>query len=223
MKKDNTKEMIFEKAIQIFLAHDFNKVTMRELAKECNLSLGAFYYHFKSKEEIISHFYKNSFEGHSKRFEKYLSTKAPKNLIKVMTWICEDRFNEFQNYKSLLAPCSLNLNRNSPVSPWAEEHKEIRTKSIELFSKLSIHCLGISDSSLQIFFGKILWLHHLLIVAYWMHNYSPENDGRAVLNESIKLWKWLIRFSKIPGSSIVFQKINKSLLNVNLWRDMSKI
>lgn len=48
-----TKEMIVEVADRMFLQLDFNKVSMRAIAKELNCSHGAIYYHFKDKTELF--------------------------------------------------------------------------------------------------------------------------------------------------------------------------
>lgn len=66
-KSVRTRGAILAQALLLFEKDGYDAVTMRDLAKACNLSLGAFYYHFKSKNEIVSEIFKNSLSGHIDR------------------------------------------------------------------------------------------------------------------------------------------------------------
>lgn len=50
----NTREMILEVAFQGFLEEGFEKISLNELIKRTGLTKGAFYYHFASKNELLS-------------------------------------------------------------------------------------------------------------------------------------------------------------------------
>ncbi len=50
----NTRDMILETAFQGFLEEGFEKISLNELIKRTGLTKGAFYYHFKSKDELLS-------------------------------------------------------------------------------------------------------------------------------------------------------------------------
>ncbi|GAB6010609.1 TetR/AcrR family transcriptional regulator [Viscerimonas tarda] len=47
-----SKRKILEKAFSLFLVKSYNSVSMREIQELSNVSRGAIYHHFKSKEEI---------------------------------------------------------------------------------------------------------------------------------------------------------------------------
>jgi AcrR family transcriptional regulator len=59
---DNPKQNIYEKAKEIIERSDFTELSMRELAKECSLSIGTIYNYYKDKgaiyQDIISQFWK---------------------------------------------------------------------------------------------------------------------------------------------------------------------
>lgn len=48
-----TKEEIIAKSIEIFRKRGYYKTSMSDLAEACGLQKGSFYYHFKSKEELM--------------------------------------------------------------------------------------------------------------------------------------------------------------------------
>lgn len=52
-----TKEIIIETALSLFKEKSYSEVTVDDIVKACGTSKGAFYYHFKSKDELISYEY----------------------------------------------------------------------------------------------------------------------------------------------------------------------
>lgn len=48
-----TKEEIIAKSIEVFRQRGYYKTSMSDLAEACGLQKGSFYYHFKSKEELM--------------------------------------------------------------------------------------------------------------------------------------------------------------------------
>jgi len=211
-----SKNEIFRRSISLFSEKGIDNVTMRDLAKACNLSPGAFYYHFKNKDDLILHYYKRSLEGHLTRGEKYLKS-SPKKLSTVMKWICEDRFKEFAKHRGMLEPLARRFDMDSPTSIMAPESIEIRQKSVEFFSNVSAYCLGTKAQASRTI-GRALWLHHLLIVSFWL---QKESKGLLLLEESKKIWRWIPTFLKIPGSKSLLKKIVNSLKRVGVWEEYS--
>ncbi|MCH2021133.1 MAG: TetR/AcrR family transcriptional regulator [Saprospiraceae bacterium] len=48
-----TKDQIIIKSIEVFLKQGYYNTSMSDLAEACGLQKGSFYYHFKSKEELM--------------------------------------------------------------------------------------------------------------------------------------------------------------------------
>lgn len=53
-----TRQRILEVAAKLFLEKGYEKTTMRDIVEQVNMSKGAIYHHFKSKEEIIKEVYR---------------------------------------------------------------------------------------------------------------------------------------------------------------------
>src|SRR5690625_1098605 len=49
----NAKEHILSISFSLFLQKNFKEVTMKEIVEKTGLSKGAFYYYFKSKEQVF--------------------------------------------------------------------------------------------------------------------------------------------------------------------------
>lgn len=57
MSNKSTKDLIIETANKLFLEKGYKNVTVVDICEALNISKTTFYYHLKSKEEIILHFY----------------------------------------------------------------------------------------------------------------------------------------------------------------------
>jgi len=54
-----TRADIIKKAIEMFRAEGYGNISINQLCKACGITKGTFYYHFNSKDEIISYYYEN--------------------------------------------------------------------------------------------------------------------------------------------------------------------
>lgn len=54
MPEKSTKNKILDTARKIALQKGFNNITIRDICKEANISVGAFYHYFSTKEEMIN-------------------------------------------------------------------------------------------------------------------------------------------------------------------------
>jgi AcrR family transcriptional regulator len=202
-KSERTKEMILQQALFLFQQDGYESVTMRDLAKACELSLGAFYYHFKNKEEIVLEIFKASLIGHAERTRKYLSTHKS-SLEATMIWVCRDRFQEFGPYQAVLRALSQKLDPHDPISPWHKSSLPIREQSIELFEEIVVHCFSSVDAETKRQLARGLWLQHLLILGCWSFDRSPDfKKAELLLNQSAQLWKSLPTLVKIPGIKLL--------------------
>ncbi|RXZ83766.1 TetR/AcrR family transcriptional regulator [Paenibacillaceae bacterium] len=55
--KTATKEALLSTAIALFIEHGFEHVTINQICKEVEVTKTAFYYYFKSKDELISDYF----------------------------------------------------------------------------------------------------------------------------------------------------------------------
>lgn len=206
-KSERTKDFFLQQALVLFQRDGYESVTMRDLAKACDSSLGSFYYHFKNKEEIVLELFKASLSGHIERTQKYLNSHDPK-LETAMTWICRDRFTEFQSYRAVLRVLVQRLDPHDPVSPWHKSSQIIREKSVELFDDVVSRCLPKLDPKTKRQLARALWLQHLLILAVWSFDRSPdEKEVESALRQSNRLWKNLPSLVRVPGMKAFFNLV----------------
>ena len=59
-KSEETRALILSTALALFREQGFEKTTMREIAAEAGVALGATYYYFASKDALVLAFYAQS-------------------------------------------------------------------------------------------------------------------------------------------------------------------
>jgi AcrR family transcriptional regulator len=64
---EQTRQQILQTALSLFRERGFEQTTIRDIAAEAGLSLGAAYYYFKSKEAIVGAYYHYVQEEHLTR------------------------------------------------------------------------------------------------------------------------------------------------------------
>lgn len=77
-----TKEQLLNQAVIMFIANGYDNTSINDITKACNITKGAFYHHFKSKDEIFIQAIQVIMEEIKKWTEgKNLSSKNIKELI----------------------------------------------------------------------------------------------------------------------------------------------
>ena len=61
-KDDNTRKKIMEIAKSLFFSSEYNKVTLNEIARQCELTKGGIYHYFNSKDDLLMAVLSESFE-----------------------------------------------------------------------------------------------------------------------------------------------------------------
>src|SRR5690242_10284479 len=62
-KSEQTREQIYQRAMELFRAQGYDQTTMRQIAEKAEVATGAAYYYFRSKEEIVLRFYRELHAG----------------------------------------------------------------------------------------------------------------------------------------------------------------
>ncbi|MDX1960021.1 MAG: TetR/AcrR family transcriptional regulator [Leptospiraceae bacterium] len=206
-KSIQTRSRIYESAIALFQSKGFNESTMREIAKEAKISLGLTYYHFKSKEEIVLEFYKNTQTESLMQCKEYFAKE--KSLKPRLQFLLEQKLNQFEPYANFLHILASSAgDPSNPLSPFSEETKEIRESAIQIFS-LAIEDIGekIPDD-LKTSLPEILWFYQMGIIYYWLTDRSEKKSkSYKLVDASLELLMQLLRISKLPFMKGVRKKI----------------
>ncbi len=76
VKSDETRKTLFEVALRRFRREGFEQTTMRDIAADAGLSVGAAYYYFPSKEAIVLAYYAHVQDEHLRLSRDLFSSTA---------------------------------------------------------------------------------------------------------------------------------------------------
>ena len=197
-KSKRTKELIYSTAISLFQKESYEKATMRLIASKAGVALGATYYHFKTKEDIVMYFYTISQDDAKiQSLEFCRATEDFKLRLKNIISYKLDYFSEYYNFISVLAKHA--ADPNHPLSPFSKETTEVREEAIQIIrDALETSNLNLKNE-VSLHLPELLWLYQLGITYYWISDTSKSHKNtETLINESLDLVFKLVKMSKLP-------------------------
>lgn len=197
-KAEETRRRIYEAALLMFREKGFEQTTMRDIARQAGVALGAAYYYFSSKDAIVLAFYQEMQErGHQPTLDAIAARRKLRDRIRA---VLEKRFELLApNLKFLGALFKHSPDVDDALSPFSKETQSIREKATELFR------VAVEGSELKVpqdlmpHLPRLLWLYQLGLILFWIYDRSEDRKRTTVLMEkSLSLVVNLIRVSGLP-------------------------
>ena len=197
-KGEQTRAAILNAALDLLQEQGYEKTTMRAIAKRAGVSLGNAYHYFGSKEHMIQAFYHRTHEEHLKATRsalKHESTLKARLLavmrLKISTL---EPYHEFAGvlFKTAADP-------RSPLNPFAHESEQVRRDSIKLFADMVANTRARIPPDLRAELPYMLWLYHMGIVLFWIHDTSAKHVRTyRLIDRTVDLIDKLISLASNP-------------------------
>lgn len=197
-KGDQTKALILDTALEMFRERGYEETTMRAIAKKAGVSLGNAYYYFSSKEYLIQAFYQRLHEDHLAvsvpALENEETLKA--RLLTVMR-LKIDSMRPYHQFAGVLFKTA--AHPRSPLNPFSDESDPVREASIQLFAKVVEGTKARIPKDLRAELPYLLWVYHMGIVLFWIHDQSPKHRRTyRLINNTVELVDRLIHLASNP-------------------------
>jgi len=164
----NTRERILETALSLFRKRGYDETTMRDVASEANVALGAAYYYFRSKDEIVHAYYQALNEEHARRVRAVLaSEKDPRKRLGAMYHTSIDLL---RRDRKIISGLFRSVGEVSELSPFGKSTEPLRAKSIALFEE-ALEPLALPDDTRRLS-ATALWGGHMAMILYLLHDDS---------------------------------------------------
>ncbi|HUQ07241.1 MAG TPA: TetR family transcriptional regulator [Kofleriaceae bacterium] len=162
-KADVTRQHVLDTALALFRKKGFEATTMRDIAKDAGLALGAAYYHFPSKDALLFAFYDANQAATEARARAY-PTGEP--LRARLGRLFHDRLHDVAPNRALLgAIIPRHANPTDPVSAFSEESAAVRARAVALFdAAIAPEAL---DAETRALVAHALWMAHLAVLVYF--------------------------------------------------------
>lgn len=185
----NTHDKILQTALKLFNTHGSRTVTTNHIAKECSISPGNLYYHFKNKEEIIRGLYNQMVQ----EWDEYV-TAFPIFDMSVFTKIIEHSNVVFGHYRfihnELYALCQIDpildeINRKRlqvmKVMVWKMIELLIEREGFETLAKDTLELLV--DTVLMF---AIFWLPYKEMTSVNDTSHTPHQHIKGLIERFLK-------------------------------------
>jgi len=194
-KSEETRARILEAALTVFRERGFEKATMREIAAEAKVAVGAAYYYFDSKDAIVMAFYDRSTTGMAAAIEATLDRS--RTLEARLRGIITAKFDEFAPNRKLLATLTGNIDPEHPLSPFSKETAAIRERDVGFFARAVEDSQVKLPASVSPYLPRLLWMYQMGLILFWVYDHSPEQTRTKILFD--KTLKMLLVTLKIAG------------------------
>ena len=209
-KGNQTRSLILEGALALFRERGFEQTTMRGIAEAAGVSLGNAYYYFPSKESLIQAFYGRTYEELRQAAGPILQqeTELEPRLRRVIRAKI-DTIMPYHGFAGVLFRTA--GDPASPLHPFSEDSRPFALDTIALFDEVIRGSTTRIPDALRGELPRLLWLYHLGIILFWIHDRSPGcRRTYRLVDRSVELIVQLIGISRSP----LFRPLRNRVLNV---------
>lgn len=196
-KSEETQARILEAALNLFRKRGFEKATMRDIAKESEVALGAAYYYFDSKDALVMGFYERAQRDLDPLLEDALLKSQ--GLEERLRAVIEVKFRYFAADRKLMGALSAHIDPQHPLSPFSEETRAIREHDIAFLAAAVEGAKVRIPDDLKTHLARVLWLYQMGLLLFWVYDSSPgQARTRQLFQKSLSIVVNLIKFSSLP-------------------------
>jgi AcrR family transcriptional regulator len=197
-KGEQTRALILNSALDLLREHGYEKTTMRAIADKAGVSLGNAYHYFGSKELLIQAYYHRLHEEHLAAvlpmLQKESSLKSRLLSVVRSKIVTLEPHHHFAGvlFKTAADP-------RSPLNPFAHDSEPVRRDSIQLFENVVADARARIPSDLRAELPFLLWLYHMGVILFWIHDSSPKRARTYwLIDQTVDLLDKLISLASNP-------------------------
>jgi AcrR family transcriptional regulator len=172
-KGEQTRAQILDTALELFRERGYEETTMRAIAEAAGLSVGNAYYYFRAKEHLVQAFYERTHEEHLEASREILETE--RDFAARLLGVMRKKIDTAMPYHRLSGGLFRTAaDPRNTLNPFSEESRPLREKSTAFFAEvLEGSNLKVGNRELRAELPNLLWLYHMGIVLFWIHDGSP--------------------------------------------------
>src|SRR5207245_8515715 len=169
---ERTRELIFERALELFRVRGFEGTTMRDIARTAKVATGAAYYYFPGKEAIVAAYNDQVQALHADRVRREL--KGKDSLRDRLGVVMHSKLEILRDDRMFLgALFRYTGDPQHPLSVFGKGTQAQRTYSVAIFQE-AIAETNASEELRQLL-PPALWLVHLGMILFFIYD---ESEGQ---------------------------------------------
>jgi AcrR family transcriptional regulator len=180
-KSEETRRRILAAALKVFRERGFEAATMREIAAEADVAVGAAYYYFDSKDAFVMAFYERAQEEMAPALEEILGRS--KTLEQRLRGIIGQKLAYFAPNRTLVGALTAHIDPEHPLSPFSRATAPIRDRDIAFFERAVEASKPRLPATILPYLPRLLWLYQMGLVLFWVYDRSPKQERSEMLFE----------------------------------------
>jgi len=211
---DETKARILEVALGLFQKRGFDKTTMRDISAACELSLGAAYYYFPSKEAIVFAYYEHTQEEH-RRLTRAAYAKTT-DLRERLGVAMHGHIGLISRDKKLLGALFKSVgDPDDALSVFSNDSAKLRASAVAIFDE-ALEGQSLPED-LRPLLAQALWALHLALILYFIHDPSPKHaKTTALIDGALDFGMELLPFLGLPFAASARARLRRLLEDAGL-------
>ena len=171
---------------------------MRAIAERAGVALGNAYYYFRSKEQLIQAFYGRTHDEHLAAVRPRLDRL--RDLKSRLLWVMRTKLKTIEPYHRFAGTMFRSAaDPSSPLNPFSSESEPVRRDATALFAVVVDGARMRIPRDLRAELPHLLWLYHMGIILFWIHDSSPDRRRTwRLMKRSVELVVKLVGIASLP-------------------------
>lgn len=216
-KSARTRARILGAALALFRERGFDRTTMRAIAARADMSLGAAYYHFTSKEALVLAYYRQLHDDRKAHAAQLFARTD--DLRERVLGLYRHHLAAFEgDHRLLSALVRIVADPESEASIFASGTRDIREADIALFRRAVAGARGVATTGEQLELAALsLWTFQLGLLLYFVWDESEQVARTLQLAEqAIDLAMPLLPLLGSPMVAPLFARLHELLAAAGL-------
>lgn len=211
---EKKRALILETALSCFRDKGFDETTMRDIAREAGISLGAAYHYFPSKTSIVSAYYDEQQARHEAlALDKIARTNDLRERLGIAF---QTKIDAVRKDRKLLIAISRSLaDPFDPLSAFSKESKAVRDGAIGVF-RAAVELPMVPEENRDLI-ALSLWSLHLVSLAYLVRDTSRgQQQTRALIDGVLDLLTPMLVMSQLPTFTPTWNRVREVLADAGI-------
>ncbi len=205
-KSRETYEAILATATALFAKKGFAETSLRDIAKRRRMALGALYYYFRSKEEVVLAFYEDLNRAVAEEVRPRIAAEA--DLAAAFEAYVRAKIARLAPARPFLHVVAREaIDPTSPLSPFSPDARGALDTALAVMEEI-VARHGPPAEARPAGLARLLWAAHIALLLYWLHDRS---EGQAaterVIETAATALRWLPALREIPGAAWIGERL----------------
>jgi AcrR family transcriptional regulator len=180
-KGERTRAALLDVALKMFRRRGFDETSMRDIAEAAGMSLGASYYYFRSKEEIVFAYYEDVQREHEQRLPEAWPASVP--LAERLRTLFSTKLDIVaRDRKFLAALFRYAAEPGHPLGVFSEGTMGVRDRAVRGYERA---LADLVPGELTAPVAQALWVAHLGLLLHLLHDGSAHGEKTRKLADIV--------------------------------------